>query len=1030
MLSSSESEAEAAVDIHQALPPTIDGNGYRVLLGLGILAGGYLLSRYSSLAFHNLVEITSIIVSVTIFSIGWHARRIVQNDTLLTLASACLAVATVDLLHTLSYQGMDFFPNVGNNLPTQFWVAGRYLESTFFLVAALLVGRKSSLRSEWLLALCLLLSLSLIVCIHPLRIFPDCFVAGEGLTPFKIASEYISMALFAAAGVLFWRKRNVFSPRLLAFLLAAITCKVVAGTFFTLYVDVFDPAVFLGHILKLYSTLFLYWALVEGSLRDPYASLFRDLFHSREKLHQELLARERIMKEREEILDTLQQQRTLAEIRAREAEEGQRILEALMAYIPEGITIVDAKGSIRMVSRCGLELTGRSLEEMQQDPLGQQAAGWRLYQADGKAAVSKDNLPLARALRQGQVVDNEEWVLERSDRMRITLLTTAAPIRARNGNVTGGIMAWRDISERKKILEDLQRAKETAEAASRAKSDFLANMSHEIRTPMNAIIGMTELTLETRLTREQREYLRMVKSSAEALLRVINDILDFSKIEAGRLDFEDVEFDLREVIETTLGTLAVRAHEKELELACRIAPQVPQRLVGDSGRLCQVLTNLVGNAIKFTEQGEVVVSVEAEPTEEEICRLHFIVRDTGIGIRPEKIDSLFQSFSQGDSSTTRRYGGTGLGLTISRQIVERLGGAIGVESDFGSGSRFFFFLPLKTPRKAQLPQDAPVLPALRVLLIDDNATSRCILQEMLSGWGLDVVQADSGAEGLRMLQAAGEKNAPFDLLLLDARMPRMSGYALAGKIMQHPAISGTRIMMVTADEAVNAASRCRKLGINHYLLKPLRQSELYNVLAELVDRGSADRLPALRENADFQGESRRDLHFLLAEDNPINQRLATVLLEKRGWRVTAVENGRQALLALERERFDMVVMDVQMPDLDGLEATRLLRQREAGEGGHTPVIGLTAHAMKGDREKCLEAGMDDYLPKPIRPALLYAVIDGCLSGEPKATPRPPAIDLSDALQAVNGDRGFLLELAAQLIADLPSQIAAMNDAVG
>ncbi|MFA5515413.1 MAG: MASE3 domain-containing protein [Desulfuromonadales bacterium] len=1022
------SETEGATGAADPPPAKPSWSGYRWLLALAIVAGGFLLNRYSFLAFHNLVELSSIIVSVTIFSIGWHARRIVRNDMLLVLAIACLTVAVLDLLHTLSYQGMGFFPFTSANPATQYWVAARYLESAAFFAAALFIGRRSSISPELLLALSLILCLLLALAIYPLRVFPDCFIDGRGLTPFKIGSEYVAMVFFAASGWIIWRRRDRFNSRLLRFLLAAIGGKILAEFCFTLYADVFGVAAFLGHNLKFFSTLFLYWVLVEGSLRDPYASLFRDLFRSRERLHSELLAREKIMREREELLTTLQEQQKLAEARAREAEEGQRILAALMEYIPEGITITDAEGKIRIISRFGVEMTGRSLEELHNDTGGLKSASWGLYHADGETVVEEEALPLLRALRLRQVMDNEEWVMRRPDGSKITVLTTAGPIRASDGEVIGGILAWRDISERKRILEDLQRAKESAEAASRAKSEFLANMSHEIRTPMNAIIGMTELTLDTKVTREQRDYLTMVKSSADALLRVINDILDFSKIEAGMLDFEKIEFNLREVVETTTGTLAVRAHEKGLELACRIAPQVPELLLGDPGRLCQVLTNLVGNAIKFTDQGEVVVTVEAEPPEGRMRRLHFIVRDTGIGIPAAQIARLFRSFSQVDSSTTRSYGGTGLGLAISRQIVELLGGEIGVESDFGEGSRFFFMLPMTCAGATDTAPTAAPLPSLRVLIIDDSETSRLILWEMLSAWGMEVVQAKEGAEGLQRLRSANEQNIAFDLLLLDSRMPRMSGYAVAEQIMRNPALRGTTIMMVTSDEVKTAAARCRKLGIDRYMLKPLRQSELYNAIAELGQKGAADAPPVAKEVATTASPPRQDLHLLLAEDNLVNQRLATVLLEKRGWRVTAVSSGTAALAALERESFDGVLMDVQMPDLDGLEATRQLRRREAVEGGHMPVIGLTAHVMKGDREKCLEAGMDDYLSKPIRPALLYTVIESCLAGEPKTTPLPPAVDLSDALEAVHGDRAFLMELAAQVVQDAPWQIGEMKQA--
>ena len=999
-----------------------------------MLAGAalYLLSRHNYLLFHILVEMGAIVLAFTVFTIGWHTRHISSRPIVLYLAVAYLPIGAIDLLHTLSFKGMPFWGDGGANLPTQFWMAGRYMEAVAFLLAAFLAGSRLSPRPGVLLALFGAGGLILTTTIFPLDLFPDAFIEGQGLTPFKIAGEYIICALLLCAAFLLHRRKELFDPRMLHLLLAAIGAKILSELSFTLYIDVYGFSNFLGHYLKLISIALLYRVLVKSSLREPYASLFHDLARSEAALRGELIEKEAVAREREDLLGEVRRERQQAELRARQAEEGEQILKALLEYIPEGITIADAEGRNRMVSRHGLQLIGCSLEEIRDNPVGDPVRSWGVCRADGETAATVQELPLSRAVREGRVVANEEWVLVRADGSRVTLLMTAGPIRDRNGHVTGGIAAWRDISNRKRMLLDLQEAKEAAEAASRAKSEFLANMSHEIRTPMNAIIGMTELTLDTELDREQREYLEMVKSSADSLLRVINDILDFSKIEAGYLDFTEEEFNLRDLVEKTTGTLALRAHEKGLELACRISGSIPPFLVGDAGRLRQVLTNLVGNAIKFTPSGEVVVTVDPDeevPSPGE-CRVRFRVRDTGIGIAPEKIRNLFQSFSQVDNAPSRHFGGTGLGLAISRQIVEHMGGTITVQSRPGKGSTFSFAvsLPKGAGDIAPIPPSPADLYGLRVLVIDDNETNRRILREMLTNWGMDVVQATGGEQGLASLEEAKQKDQGFQLLLLDAHMPGMDGFMVAERIRQDPALRAMTVMMVTSDGVPDAASRCRKLGIARYLVKPLKQSDIFNAVVEIMSRPASPH--AVTAPPEAISPASRAAHILLAEDNAVNQRLATALLEKKGWRVTAVSTGEAVLDATSVEDYDLILMDVQMPGMDGLEATRRLREREGEGGARLPVIGLTAHAMKGDREKCLEAGMDDYVAKPIRPEILYAAVEKALQGRGGSeTSTPSAVDLTESLRAVHGDREFLMGLARQFLQDLPSQIGEMRRAL-
>jgi len=640
-------------------------------------------------------------------------------------------------------------------------------------------------------------------------------------------------------------------------------------------------------------------------------------------------------------------------------------------------------------------------------------------------------------MRSGQsVVDKEEK--ETWTNGHVTwALTTKMPLYDDEHQIVGTLGISRDITERKQAAEALQLAKEAAESANRAKGAFLANMSHEIRTPLNAIIGMTELVLKSQVSAQQREFLTTVRDSGEALLSVINDILDFSKIEAGKLVLDRDVFDLRESLGDTMKSFAIRAHQQGVELACHIHADVPRMVLGDYNRLRQIVVNLVGNAIKFTDSGEVVLEVSVESVSGEDIVLHFIVSDTGIGVPEEKRTAIFEMFEQADSSMARRHGGTGLGLAIASRLVDLMGGRIWVESEIGKGSRFHFTARLNQAKPGTfqvIPAEPAALHGMRVLVVDDNATNRRILEEILRSWMMFPVTARSAGEAMEMLRQLRSTADSCRLVITDAHMPGVDGFALAEQIKRDTEMGCTVVMMLTSGDRPEDRARCEQLGIAAYLLKPIKQSELLEAIQ--FSLGMTVTRKELRTLEGTHSSRVGKLRILLAEDSLVNQKLAVALLEAEGHAVTVANNGREALAKIESNNFDLILMDVQMPEMDGLEATARIRAKEKQIGTHIPIIAMTAHALKGDRERCLEVGMDAYVAKPIHIDTLFDAIEALFAtpGQPTTSPAPAflereMLDWSEALRAVRGDQRLLRIIVEAAVEEIPRVTAAIREAV-
>lgn len=747
------------------------------------------------------------------------------------------------------------------------------------------------------------------------------------------------------------------------------------------------------------------------------------------------------------------------------------LLTSLLKNIPDNIFFKDCEGRYLRINHA---MAQRLALDSQDDAVGKTARDF--FDEAYAEQIRRDEQDI---IATGAAVVGEEELVNWPNGTQTWVSVIQMPIREDDGSIAGLFGLSHDISDQKQAQQAMQEARDAAEAASEAKSNFLANMSHEIRTPMNAIIGMTELVLDTQLEPTQREYLGMVQESGESLLSVINDILDFSKIEAGRLELDPRPFSLRENVGDTLKSLAVRAHRGKIEVACHIETDVPEFITGDAGRLRQVVINLVGNAIKFTEEGEVIVDVanctadfgagslwdesQSNVSLDDSLWLHFQVKDTGVGIADDKLQRIFEAFEQADTSMTRRYEGTGLGLAISSRLVELMGGRIWVESELDRGSTFHFtahFVPAPEAFLNRADQPTASLDGKRILVVDDNATNCRILEEILRNWltrPTVVNGADAAIKALEEAQAAGQ---PFDLLLTDANMPDTDGFTLVEQLRNRGDLSAPVIMMLTSSGRPGDTAQCEKLRISNYLMKPIKQSELFDAIVESLDVTCATDESSSAETGPRPHS--RKLNILLAEDSIVNQRLAIALLEKWGHEVTVASTGKQAVETWRRGGFEAILMDIQMPEMDGHDATRAIRHLESETEQHTPIIAMTAHALKGDEEKCLSVGMDHYISKPIRAPLLYgkladicdqvptalaeekvlnrestvAPASACASTEielSSAAAEPASgndvVDWEAALEVVGDDRELLDEILEAIVKETPQQFEALEKAI-
>ena len=953
-----------------------------------LLAAVYALLEISSWPYGGTQLHTIMEVSATLFAavvgvtalVRYYARR---HNMILFLGVGFCGTALLDGYHAVvssTFFGA-LFPSPPESLIPWSWNASRTFLAILMFLSWLAWRREQKLAKAGQVS-------DFVVCVGlaTLTLFSFAFFAFVPLGPayfqefiFGRPEEFVAAAFFAAALVGYldkqaWRESPLDHWIVVSLIVGFLGQALFMSRSYNLFDGMFDMA----HVLKIVSYVFV----LVGLLNEMYFTW-------------------RI------------EQQSAADLEARH--------RGLVDTLPVCILQKDSAGRFIFANQAYGEFTGHKIKDI----LGK--TDFDLSPPDVAEHFRADDRAV---IESGQQFRNIE--ANTTDGKTRWVEVIKSPIRDAGGQIVGTQAIFWDVTERKMAVEALEQAKQAAESANRAKSDFLANMSHEIRTPMNAVIGMTELLLDGDVNTIQRDYLTTVLESAESLLAIINEILDFSKIEAGHLELEELEFDLRDEVADTLRTLSTRAFSKGLELSWRVATDVPQRVWGDPIRIRQVVLNLVGNAIKFTERGEVVVEISCQDLSDENLTLLVAVQDTGVGIREDRIDAIFSVFAQADNSTTRQFGGTGLGLTISLRIVEAMGGRIWVESQEGMGSTFRFTMQLRVSGDLEgIPPEIPDLEDYPVLVVDDNATNRKILGEMLRSWGMRVDVVEGGPQAIAYLNRCSAQCETLPLVLSDVHMPGMDGFMLADRLRKIAALKETVFILLTSGARQGDKKDRAGPNINAQLLKPVKQSELLETILVAVGRPSpAVREPPTRGTAGMP--QLRPLRVLLAEDGKTNQKLAVGLLEKWGHSVTVAENGRAAVHCWETEAFDLVLMDLQMPEMDGLEATAQIRQRERETRMRIPIIAMTAHAMKGDRERCLESGMDGYVAKPIRQQELHDALSEFFQpaeAKTEVTVESGIVDWEIAKTAVAGDDSLLHAVIEACLEETPDLLQQLQIAI-